>query len=161
MARTLATLDTSLAYFYPEMKHTKMFSLYLKDAKRRHQKYRLENLRESLFQTLETANQYRIILEPILHRAAITYQQKVNKLSLVAATMLRFSYYSIILLIGFTAHVYLHQTFPGMGDYPGAAIVKLFPIIQNESFVLIVIVLVMVCVLLRRLIKIVSASYLR
>jgi ubiquinone biosynthesis protein len=161
MARTLATLDTSLAYFYPEMKHTKMFSLYLKDAKRRHQKYRLENLRESLFQTLETANQYRIILEPILHRAAITYQQKVNKLSLVAATMMRFSYYSIILLIGFIAHVYLHQNFPSISDYPGAAIVKLFPIIQNESFVLIVIVLVMVCVLLRRLIKIVSASYLR
>ncbi len=161
MARTLATLDTSLAYFYPEMKHARMFSLYLKDARRRHRKYRLENLREGLFETLETANQYRIILEPILHRAAITYQQKVNKLSLVAATMMRFSYFSIILLIGLIAHVYLHRNFPGIGNYPGAAIAKLFPIIQNESFVLIVIVLVMVCVLLRRLIKIVSASYLR
>ena len=161
MGRTWGTLDTSLAYFYPDMNHSQMFSRYLKDASRRQRENRLKNLREGVVQMLETANQYRVLLEPVVQRATITYKQKVNKLSLVATTVMRFVNVALILLIGFVAHVYLHQHYPGVGDYPGAALAKIFPVMQEGGFVLTVISLFMLIILMRRLIKIVSASYLR
>jgi len=161
MGRTWGTLDTSLAYFYPEMNHAKMFSRYIRDAQRRKQKNRIANFREGLVQVLDSANQYRVLLEPVLQKATITYKQKINKLSLIFATIMRFIYISLILLLGFVVHVYLHQRFPGIGDYPGAALAKIVPMIEDKWFALTVFAVIMVSVLLRRLIKIVSASYLR
>ena len=161
MARTWGTLDTSLAYFHPGMNHSRMFSRYLKDASRRHRENPLKSLHENMVEILNSANQYRMLIEPIMHRALIGYQQKSNKVSLMLATVMRFSFVSLILLIFLITHVYLHQHFPKLGNYPGSAIAHLFPFIQQEWFEFSVLGLVMLCVLLRRLIKIINSSYLR
>jgi len=161
VGRTWGTLDTSLAYFYPGMNHLNMFSRYFKQANRRRREHALEDFGKGLAHMAETADQYRVLLGPVVQRSIITYKQTMSKYSLMAATVMRFLYWATLLSIAFVAHVYLHQHYPGIGDYPGAAIAKLVPLMEQEWFLLALAGLGVVSVLVRRLLKIVSSAYLR
>lgn len=161
MARTWGTLDTSLAYFYPDMSHSKMFARYLKGAQRRHRKNALKNLREGVSDMLDTANQYRVLLEPVAQRTTIAYKQKMNKFSMAAAAVMRFFYIGTIMAIIFCIHAFLHQHYVDLGHLPGGELVDDFPLLEKEWFIMAVLSLSLVSVLLRRLIRIASTAYLR
>ncbi|SMF97328.1 ubiquinone biosynthesis protein [Methylomagnum ishizawai] len=161
MARTWGTLDTSLAYFDPEMNHRRMFSRYLKAADQRRRKNAVKKIREGFMSTLQTANEYRVLLEPIAQRATIAYKQKLNKISMATTTVIRFLLIVTLLAIIFCVHAFLHQHFFDLGYLPGGELVDDFPSMEKEWFVVALFGLGLVTGLLRRLLRIASSAYLR
>lgn len=161
MGRTMGTLDSSLASFYPDMNHARMFARYLGGASKRGRENRVKNLRSGVANLLESANQYRVLLEPAVQRAAITYKQKMDKISLIAALLMRFWVLVIVVLIIYTVHVFIDQHYVDLSEFPGSSLINAFPTKTKEWFVLLIIGLAMCGILLRRLIRIVSTSYLR
>ncbi|WP_054774626.1 ABC1 kinase family protein [Methylogaea oryzae] len=161
MGRTMGTLDTSLAYFYPQMSHSRMLSRYLRKSSRRRKKHALENMREGLGRFVETANDYRVLLEPIAQRAVISYKQKLNKFSMIAATVMRFFNIALLSSIALGGYAFIHQHYFDMSHMPGADLIDDIPHIEKEWFLLALLGLAMLFATFKRIITIVSSAYLR
>jgi len=161
MGRTWGTLDASLATFHPTMNHTRLFNRYLKEAESRQEKNKLKVLRKSLADFVETTKQYQVLLEPVLQRTTISYKQKLNKFNLVMATIMRYVSIATIGGIIFVINAFIDQHYFDMDSSFMGRLVDDFPLLEREWFLILLVGLALPVFLLRRLIKIVSSSYLR
>ena len=109
MGRSWGTLDTSLAYLYPEMSHARMFKRYFKAASRRRRHDVLKRLRRNVGEALQTVQEYNFMLGPMLQDTALSYKQRMAKLAAVGATIMRFLRLGIIGLTGFLGYAFLYQ----------------------------------------------------
>lgn len=164
MARTWGTLDTTLAYFYPNMIQAKMLENYLKKAVVRRRKHLLANVRDRAVDLFDTAYQFRMLIDPIAHRNVIAYKQKLNKISLAVSALFQFLLVLSILIGLFSAHVFLDQNFEHLIDLshlPSAGLIDDFPQIKREWFIVLMFLIIAVILLLRKLNRIVTTAYLR
>ncbi len=161
MGRTWGTLDASLATFHPNMNHTRLFNRYLKEAENRQEKNKLKLLRKNLIDLVETTKQYQVLLEPVLQRTTISYKQKLNKFNLVMAAIMRYVSIATIIGIIFVINAFIDQHYFDMDSSFMGRLVDDFPLLDREWFLILLIGLTLPIFLLRRLIKIVSSSYLR
>jgi len=161
MGRTWGTLDASLATFHPKMNHTRLFTRYLKEAESRQEKNKLKVLRKSMVEFVETTKQYQVLLEPVMQRATISYKQKLNKFNLVMSTIMRYVSIATIIAIIFVGHAFIDQHYFDMDSSFIGRLVDDFPLLDHEWFLILLVGLTLPLFLLRRLIKIVSSSYLR
>ena len=161
MARTWGTLDSTLAYFYPDMSHARMFDRYLKKAKERRRQHLFSSIKERAFDFIDTAYQYRILLDPVAQRSILAYKQKLNKISLVISTTIRFI---LMFTLGgtiFGVYAFLDQHYLDLSHLPIGGLLDDVPRIEKDWFILVLFGLCILVFLLRRLLRISTISFLR
>lgn len=161
MARTWGTLDSTLAYFYPDMSHARMFDRYLKKAKERRRQHVVSNIKERAVDFFDTAYQYRLLLDPVAQRSIIAYKQKLNKISLAISAIIRFILMFTVAGTVLGVYAFLYQHYIDLSGLPIAGLLDDVPALEKEWFLLILIGLCIFVFLLRRLLRISTISYLR
>ena len=109
MGRSWGTLDTSLAYLYPEMSHARMFKRYFKAANQRRRRDVLKRLRRSVSAALQAIQEYNFMIGPMIQDTALSYKQRMAKLAAIGATIMRFVRLGLIGLTGFLGYGFLYQ----------------------------------------------------
>ena len=104
MGRSWGTLDTSLAYLYPEMSHARMFKRYFKAANQRRRRDVLKRLRRSVGEALQAIQEYNFMIGPMIQDTALSYKQRMAKLAAIGATIMRFLRLGLIGLTGFLGY---------------------------------------------------------
>ncbi len=158
MGRSWGTLDTSLAYLYPEMSHARMFKRYFKAASRRRRRDMLKRLRRSVGEALQTVQEYNFMLGPMLQDTALSYKQRMAKLAAIGATIMRFVRLGIIGLTGFFGYLFLYQHHFNLIELihsePLDSLVDDIPTVEYEWFLMLLVGLVVFVKLSRRIIRI-------
>lgn len=158
MGRSWGTLDTSLAYLYPEMSHARMFKRYFKAAKQRSKRNLLKNLRRNVGEALQAVQEYNFMLGPMIQDTALSYKQRMAKLAAIGATVMRVLRWGTIGLTGFLGYAFLHQHHFNLielihSDFMGSLIDDI-PLVEYEWFFILLIVLVVFVKLSKRIIGI-------
>ncbi len=98
IGRTLATLDASLEYLYPGLDYVKTLESYFEKASERAFKraMKVDNIKKYIGSTVSNAEEYSLILGPVVRGAAFSFQGTVSKVSRVSALIVRLSLVSLV-----------------------------------------------------------------
>jgi ubiquinone biosynthesis protein len=106
IARTLATLDGSLAYLHRDLNYIKILQKYFAEASQRAivRSLKPSALTLAFGQTMATLDEYHLMLGPMMRSSAFNFEATVSKVSRVFATILKVM--SFGLLIALAAAIY-------------------------------------------------------
>jgi len=111
IARTLSTLDGSLAYLHRDLNYIKILQKYFGQASQRAvlESMKPSNLTRAFGQMAATIEEYHLMLGPTLRSSAFNFEATVSKVSRVFATIIKVM--SFVLLIALAAGVYRFTLF--------------------------------------------------
>ncbi len=111
IARTLSTLDGSLAYLHRDLNYIKTLQKYFGQASQRAvlESLKPANLTRAFGQVVATIDEYHLMLGPTLRSSAFNFEATVSKVSRVFATIVKVM--SFVLLIALAAGIYRFTVF--------------------------------------------------
>ena len=111
IARTLSTLDGSLAYLHRDLNYIKILQKYFGEASQRAvlQVLKPSNFTRAFGQIVATLDEYHLMLGPTLRSSAFNFEATVSKVSRVFATIVKVM--SFVLLIALAAGIYRFTMF--------------------------------------------------
>lgn len=111
IARTLSTLDGSLAYLHRDLDYIKVLQKYFGEASQRAviQALKPASLMRSFGQMASTIEEYHLMLGPTLRSSAFNFEATVSKVSRVFATIAKVL--SLVLMVGLAAGIYRFTLF--------------------------------------------------
>lgn len=117
IARTLSTLDGSLAYLHRDLNYIKILQKYFGQASQRAvlQAMRPSNLTRAFGQMVATIEEYHLMLGPSLRSSAFNFEATVSKVSRVFATIMKVM--SFVLLVALAAGIYRFTLFNSGNHY--------------------------------------------
>jgi|HubBroStandDraft_1064217.scaffolds.fasta_scaffold00649_5 ubiquinone biosynthesis protein len=89
LGRTWATLDSSLAWLYPDMNYFEIFKLYFRETSRRMLKkhFNLAGLLDQVGGFAATCEDYNMMLAPLLRKETLTFQAVASKSARIGASV--------------------------------------------------------------------------
>jgi ubiquinone biosynthesis protein len=111
IARTLSTLDGSLAYLHRDLNYIKILQKYFGQATQRAvmESMKPSNLTRAFGQMFATLDEYHLMLGPTMRSSAFNFEATVSKVSRVFATIVKVM--SFVLLIALAAGIYRFTLF--------------------------------------------------
>jgi ubiquinone biosynthesis protein len=111
IARTLSTLDGSLAYLHRDLDYIKILQKYFGQAAQRAvvRSMKPSNLARSFGQMVATLEEYHLMLGPTLRSSAFNFEATVSKVSRVFATIAKVL--SVVLLVALAGGIYRFTLF--------------------------------------------------
>jgi ubiquinone biosynthesis protein len=111
IARTLSTLDGSLAYLHRDLNYIKILQKYFGQASQRAvmESMKPSNLTRAFGQMFATLDEYHLMLGPTMRSSAFNFEATVSKVSRVFATIVKVM--SFVLLIALAAGIYRFTLF--------------------------------------------------
>ncbi len=117
IARTLSTLDGSLAYLHRDLDYIKVLHKYFGEASQRAvlQALKPATLVRVFGQMAATVEEYHLLLGPTLRSSAFNFEATVSKVSRVFATIAKVL--SLVLMVGLVAGIYRFTLFRSGSRY--------------------------------------------
>jgi ubiquinone biosynthesis protein len=111
IARTLSTLDGSLAYLHRDLNYIKILQKYFGQAAQRAilKSMKPSNLTRAFGQMVATLDEYHLMLGPTLRSSAFNFEATVSKVSRVFATIAKVL--SVVLLVALAGGIYRFTLF--------------------------------------------------
>jgi ubiquinone biosynthesis protein len=111
IARTLSTLDGSLAYLHRDLNYIKILQKYFGQASQRAvmESLKPSNLTRAFGQIAATIEEYHLMLGPTMRSSAFNFEATVSKVSRVFATIVKVM--SFVLLVALAAGIYRFTLF--------------------------------------------------
>lgn len=118
IARTLSTLDGSLAYLHQDLNYIKILQKYFGVASQRAvlRSLKPSNLTRAFGQMVSTLEEYHLMLGPTMRSSAFNFEATVSKVSRVLATVVKVL--SFGLLLALTAGIYRFAFFNNGDRFP-------------------------------------------